>query len=117
MIVHLVLFNPKPGIPEARRQEFAETVQRTCRQVASVKRAVIGRRTEIDAGYARAFGEKTYEYLAEMEFENQEGLDEYLNHPLHDRLGRMFWELCESTVVLECVAIDAKTEPIANILV
>jgi hypothetical protein len=117
MIVHVVLFNPKPGIPEARRQEFAEAIQRTCRQVASMRRAIIGRRTEIDAGYARAFGEKTYEYVAQMEFESQQGLVEYLNHPLHEMLGRMFWELCESTVVLECVAVDAKTEPIAKILV
>lgn len=116
MIVHLVLFNPKPAIPDDKRAKFVALLQETCRSIHSVKRAVIGRKTDIEAGYARVFGDKTYEFAAVVEFEDRSGLVEYLQHPLHQSLGAMFWELCESTIVVEFEAVDAVRSEVASVL-
>lgn len=116
MIVHLVLFNPKTDVSPDRRQQFIKSLEDTCRQIESVRRAVVGRKTEIDIGYSRMFGEKTYEYAAVIEFDDAQGLVQYLEHPLHVELGRLFWELCESTVVLECQAVDARTDDVSQVL-
>ena len=46
-------------------------------------------------------GDTTYEFAAILEFDDQAGLVAYLNHPSHEALGRAFWEVCRSTVVVE----------------
>lgn len=115
MIVHLVLFNPKPTVSPARRQEFTAALERTWKQIDSLKRVIVGRKTEIDPGYARSFGDKTYEFMACLEFEDEAGLVQYLRHELHQELGRLFWEVCDSTIVMECRAGDALAGGMAEI--
>ena len=50
---------------------------------------------------ARSFGDKTYNYAAIFEFADAAALKQYLSHPLHHELGRLFWEMCESTTIVE----------------
>lgn len=109
MIAHIVLFQSKQDLSSADRRAFAQSFQAACRQIGSVRRAVLGKSLSIDAGYERIFGDKTYEYAAIMEFDDRHGLIEYLKHPLHDDLGRMFWLACESTVITEVELVDAKS--------
>jgi Stress responsive A/B Barrel Domain len=109
MIAHLVLFNPKPGASESDLRSFAKTISEACRQIGAIERSHVGKRVEIEAGYPRSFGEKTYQYIAIFEFADAEALKQYLKHPLHQRLGRLFWELCESAVVIEAAMQDGKT--------
>ena len=70
----------------------------------------------MDAGYARSFGEKPYNYAAIFEFTDLSALKQYLNHPLHHELGRMFWEMCESTTVVEVELADGKSDRLADFL-
>jgi hypothetical protein len=46
-------------------------------------------------------GDTTYLFAAVLEFTDQAGLIAYLQHPSHDELGRQFWEVCQSTTVIE----------------
>ena len=108
MIAHIVLFTPKPGVSEDDIRSFATLLVDTCSSIAEVKRARVGRTLSVDAGYSRDFGYKTYQYSAVLEFESQEGLVRYLTNPLHGHLGRRFWELCESTVVMESACVDPR---------
>jgi hypothetical protein len=57
-----------------------------------------------------------YEYSAVVEFETRQGLIDYLNHPMHRELGRMFWEFCDATVVLEVESVDARTDAVVELL-
>jgi hypothetical protein len=116
MIAHIVLFNPKAGVSEIAIRSFAKTIQGACRQIEAIKRSQVGRRIDIDAGYPRSFGEKTYQFVAIFEFEDPAGLREYLKHPLHKHLGKLFWEMCESTVVIDAAMADGRGEALVDFL-
>jgi hypothetical protein len=116
MIAHIVLFNPKAGVSESDIRSFAKTIQGVCRQIQAIQRPQVGRRIDVDAGYPRSFGEKTYRFVAIFEFENSAKLREYLEHPLHRHLGKLFWEMCESTVVIEAAMADGRGEELVGFL-
>jgi len=116
MIGHIVLFNPRPTATKEQLRSFAQSISRTCASIPAVHRATVGKRLHIDAGYTRNFGDKTYDYLAIMEFEDTRGLLEYLRHPLHEKLGRLFWEMCESTVIVEVELADGKSRDLVEFL-
>ena len=101
MIQHIVLFNAKSDLSMASRGLFAQTALGVLRRSPHLGRFTVGRRVALDAGYERSFGDKTYEYAAVLEFANAEALIGYLNSADHGELGRLFWEMCESTVVTE----------------
>ncbi len=101
MIAHIVLFTPKVGVTADVARSFAQTFLDVCRSVPSIQRAIIGKAVAIDPGYSRAMGHKTYKYAAVLEFADSAALVDYLRHPKHEMLGRLFWEICESTTVVE----------------
>ena len=116
MIAHLVLFTPKPGLSGSDARSFAQSIVDVFRQIASVDRAVVGRSIDVDAGYQRSFGDKTYEFAAVVEFKDKTALLSYLNHPLHKELGALFWRHCESTVIVEIEGADARSNTAVDLL-
>jgi hypothetical protein len=116
MTAHVVLFNPKPTASKELLLSCAHLLERLAREVPGVVRASVGRTIEIDAGYPRDFGEKTYQNVCILEFNEKTSLIGYLNNPLHRELGRLFWEICDSAVVLESEMVDAKTESLERLL-
>lgn len=116
MIGHLVLFNPKPDATTGQLRSFARAISDACRQIPSISHVQVGRHVSIDAGYPRSFGDKTYEYAAIFEFRDAEALKEYINHPLHHELGRMFWEICESTTVVEVELTNGTSDQLVDFL-
>jgi hypothetical protein len=101
MIAHIVLFNPKPETSVEQLRLFAQSVMSACQGIPSISRAIIGKDVRVDPGYMRHLGDKTYRFAAVIEFSDQAALVAYLTHPSHDVLGRAFWEVCESTIVVE----------------
>ena len=108
MIAHIVLFNPKTSVTQAQRVAFGQLIANVFGAVPAVSRVRVGKRIDVDPGYSRYLGDSAYEFSAVAEFEDKDSLVEYLNHPLHHELGRMFWETCESTVVIEVSCVDGK---------
>ena len=104
MITHVVLFQPRPDITPAEKQELADAVRLACTEAPSVQRFEIARAVDVGAGYSQKVGGSPYEYVAIIEFKDRAGLLSYLNHPTHERLGQLFWKACESTAI-----IDAET--------
>jgi Stress responsive A/B Barrel Domain len=117
MISHIVLFEPKPGLTSDEIMGFAQQLKTVIDSVPSIARATIGRTVSIENGQARNFGDKTYSFSAVVEFADEKGLTDYLNHPAHRALGRLFWQYCAATVVSEMESIDAKVESIIDFLV
>jgi len=116
VISHLVLFTPKRDLSADDSRLFAQSIVETFRQVGSLDRATVGRAVDIDAGYKRNFGDKTYEFAAVLEFQDRAGLLSYLNHPLHKELGALFWRHCASTVIVEIEAADARSNDAVELL-
>lgn len=106
MIAHIVLFRPKGGVTVDQKKSFAQALMVVGRDVPEIRRAFVGRSVAVDSGYHREFGDTTYPYAAVMEFEDREGLVAYLNHPSHRELGRLFWETCEATTIVEVETAD-----------
>jgi Stress responsive A/B Barrel Domain len=117
VIAHIVLFKPKDDLTSAQTLLFAQQLKRTMSEVASITRAQVGKRIQSDSAETRKFGDTAYEYSAVIEFKDEPGLVQYLRDPLHRELGRLFWENCQSTVVMEVRSVDARTEAVVDLLV
>jgi hypothetical protein len=116
VVAHIVLFNPKRELTTDERQSFAQSIRASVRRIGGVQRALIGRAIAVTPQYDRTFGDKTYEYAAVLEFPDPTALRDYLNHPAHRELGRLFWDNCESAVVMEADLADALTEELADLV-
>jgi hypothetical protein len=116
MIIHLVLFNPKPGLSDAQSRLFAQSVGEAFRSIDCIERVRLGPRISVDPGYVRLFGDKTYQFVAILEFPDRAALVAYLQHPRHQVLGRLFWEACESTIVSEHEMVDGRSAELEQLL-
>lgn len=116
MIAHIVFFTPKAGVSAEERRSVALSIQATCQAVETISDAFIGRSIDVDPGYARSLGDKTYEFAAVLEFADRAALVSYLTHPAHDKLGQLFWQYCESTIILEVECADARSDQVVALI-
>jgi Stress responsive A/B Barrel Domain len=116
VIAHIVLFTPKPGLDHEVFRSFTRLLREACGGIPAVARSIVGRAIDVDPGYTRMFGDKTYEFAAVFEFADRASLVAYLNHPIHQRLGRAFWDTCESTVISEVEFIDGSNHGLEDLL-
>ena len=100
MLVHLVLFRPKPGIAEADRDAMFEAMHIAARDIPTVRRFHVGTRVRHNAGY-EALMPQDFPYAAVIEFDDLAGLQTYLRHPQHDRLGALFYKLQDVALVYD----------------
>ena len=105
MILHLVLFTPRAGLPVEERQAFGEALERALASIPSVRGYRVGRRFRTGADYDELPGD--YEYCGVIEFDNREGLQQYLGHPAHQELGRLFYTTASSAFAADFDAVDA----------
>jgi len=104
VIAHIVLFRPKADLSAAERQTFVMTLERTCRDIDTVRRAIVGRARTSTTGVAPA-----YPYAAVIEFDDEPGFRSYLDHPRHAELRELFWRTCEATVIADIDAAEARS--------
>jgi hypothetical protein len=111
-----VLFTPRLDADAASVRAFAQSLNGLFRSDASIERVTVGRRIDFDAGYQRSFGDATYKFAAVLEFADEEKLGSYLTSAAHTEVGRLFWELCESTVVSEHRMTDGRSTDLITLL-
>lgn len=90
MILHLVLFTPRPSIGADTQSRFAEALERALTTIPSVVSYRIGRRIRVGAAYEAISAR--FEYCGVIEFADRHGLEVYLTHPAHAELGQLFYE-------------------------
>ena len=100
MVVHVVLFRPKATVSAEDRKALAQAFEKAVRTIPSVRRAVVGRRVRHGAGY-EALPQPDLPYAALLEFDDQAGLQAYLQHPAHEEVGRRFFEVMDGGVVFD----------------
>lgn len=108
MVVHVVLFRPKATVSPEERKALAQAFENAVRTIPSVRRAQVGRRVRHGAGY-EAIPQPDLQYAALLEFDDQTGLQAYLQHPAHPEPGRRFFEVMEEGVVFDYELRDGQT--------
>ena len=69
----------------------------------------------LNIGLNHIIGDKTYDAVAYLEFDDMTGLEAYMQHPLHAELAGLFWKYCESTIFLDAVVVDPATMDIWSV--
>jgi Stress responsive A/B Barrel Domain. len=90
MIVHVVLFSPKPDLSPSDRTAVLDALQSAAKNIPSIKRLRVGQRVKHSLpGYEQMMRDD-YEYAVIIEFDDVEGLRAYLQHPAHAAAGHHF---------------------------
>lgn len=107
MIVHVVLFRPRPALTDAARRDLLEGLGQAAAQIPSIRRFRVGRRiTHGLPGYEQAM-DGAYDYAAIVEFADRDGLVAYLMHPAHQRIGQHFTASAEASLAYDYEMVDA----------
>jgi len=101
MVSHIVLFRPKSSLTNGERQTLIKSLRQAIDGIASIKRAVVGRRILLGRpGYETQMAEH-YEYSAILEFDSETDLRAYLDHPAHNELGALLFKSAEAVLAYD----------------
>lgn len=114
MIAHVVLFEPKTSTTVADRDAFLDLMRVAVSEIETVRRSFIGLRQTIGVGYESKVGDTTYSYASVVEFDDVNGLKSYLDHPLHVKIGQLFWQHCERTLIIDADCFWVNDKKLSN---
>ena len=101
MIAHVVLFRPRATLSAAERDALLAALQHAIKDITEIKRAFIGKRILLNRpGYETQMAEH-FEYSAILEFDSEEDLRRYLDHPAHADLGRRLFTSAEAVLAYD----------------
>lgn len=106
MILHLVLYEPKPGLSDSDISQFKAVLCNACTTIPSIRQVRTGRAVDLGFGYELRSSGQCFGYVAIFEFDSVAGLKDYLTHPAHAALAEQFWKHCERTMILDVEAED-----------
>ena len=107
MIVHVVLFRPRPGLDAPARQRLADALRAAIQLIPSVRRSRVGRRVTHGRPYEQLMRDN-YTHIAMLEFDDLAGLKAYLEHPIHEQLGSQFFEAFEQALMYDYEVADGE---------
>ena len=107
MVFHIVLFRPKPSVSVSDRAAMFAALHAAATEVPTVRRFQVGDRVKHGRPYEQMMLED-YPFAAVVEFDDLAGLEAYLNHPQHERLGELFYQLLEAALVYDYEGKDEK---------
>ena len=106
MVSHIVLFRPKSSLTNGERQTLIKSLRQAIDGIASIKRAVVGRRILLGRpGYETQMAEH-FEYSAILEFDSEADLRAYLDHPAHTNLGRLLFTTAEAVLAYDFAGVS-----------
>jgi hypothetical protein len=109
MIVHVVLFRPRPGLSDSDREAMFTALRSAATHITTVRRFHVGARITHGAVYEGLMS-LDFPFAAMIEFDDLEGLKAYLGHPQHDSLGELFYRYQEAALVY-----DYEVGPVAGL--
>ena len=108
MVLHVVLFEPRPDLSAESRRALIASIERAAREISSVRRFEVGRRLR-DAPTYVVGAPPSLTYVAIVGFDDRAGLDAYLVHEAHVVLGRLFNRTLSAAFVYDFEVSDAST--------
>lgn len=107
MIVHVVLFEPRPDLDEDQRQRIFDDLRGSAQAIPSVRRFRIGRRIRHGLPGYEADMIADYSFALVVEFDDLPGLKAYLQHPAHETIGRHFHQATVRALAYDFAMFDA----------
>jgi hypothetical protein len=105
MVLHVVLFRPKAALAGADRASLVAAIERAHREIPAIRRFLVGTRTLREVSYAAVMPD--YPFVALVEVDDTRALEQYLAHPAHAELGRLFWQTSDSALAYDFEVVDA----------
>ena len=105
MIAHVVLFKPRPDLSRRDREALLEAMRIAFTNIPAIERVRVGKRRLIGRGY-EAQAVVDFEYAAILEFDSEDSLRSYLDHPAHVDLGRHFGLTAAAALVYDFGMIE-----------
>ncbi len=105
MVIHVVLFRPRPDISVEERDRLFESMRVAAREIPEVRGFRVGKHLDPAPRY-RLGGFPSYPWSAVLEFDDEAGLQAYLTHPLHRQLGERFNGAAESALIYDYKVTD-----------
>jgi hypothetical protein len=106
MIVHLVLFTPRPDLSDVERETIRQTLDHALSHIPSIRRFEVGRRLRLGTTYDRV-APIDFEFCVTVEFADERELSAYLAHPAHQRLGQLFYETSAHALACDFRMVDS----------
>jgi hypothetical protein len=106
VILHVVLFRPKPALGKDPREALFAALRSAAATIPSVRRFTVGRGIENPPAYVQS-GFPDFPFAAIVTFDDRAGLLEYLAHPAHADLGRLFNETLEAALIYDYETAEA----------
>lgn len=100
MVVHIVLFKPRADLSDADRDALGSALGSALSKIALIRGFHVGRRVRHGAGYEASMPDDL-EYAAVIEFDDLDALKAYLQHPVHQELGRRFMDAIAAAFVYD----------------
>jgi hypothetical protein len=108
VITHLVLLEPRAALSDAQRQSALEAVHAAVTACPSVRACRVGRRVRHGLpGYEQGM-RQDYQYALILDFDDLDGLRDYLTHPAHARLGTFFTEGASAALAYDYEIVDVE---------
>lgn len=114
MLLHVVLFEPKPDVTDRQQGALLASIADAARTIPSVRQFDVGRRLAGGPVY-QANADGDFAFIAIVGFDDRAGLDAYLSHPAHAVLGRLFRETLARALVYD-YEMRSATEGVEAIL-
>jgi Stress responsive A/B Barrel Domain len=90
MIAHIVLFKAHESLTMEQKRAILDSVVAAVKRCPTVRGCRIGRRVRHGmAGYEQAMRED-YQFALVLDFDDLQGLKDYLAHPEHEKLAGFF---------------------------
>jgi hypothetical protein len=108
MVIHLVLYRPKPDLQAVDREAFQRALDAAVTAIPSIVRCRVGRRLRLGTTYDALMAED-YEFVGLFEFADVAGLRAYLEHPAHARLGELFYSCNAAALAYDYALVEGDT--------
>ena len=109
MIVHLVLFTPRPDLSDVERETIRQTLDHALSHIPTIRRFEIGRRLRLGTTYDRV-APIDFEFCVAIDFASEADLTAYLAHPAHQRLGQLFYETSAHALACDFKMVGSLSE-------
>jgi hypothetical protein len=108
MIAHVVLFSPKPDLPQTERRALLDALVAASADIPSIRRFRVGKRVKHWLpGYEQLMLDD-YEFAAIIEFDDVGALKTYLGHFSHAVIGKHFSASASRSLAYDYELVDAK---------
>lgn len=111
MIAHVILWQPLPGLGQDERGAVLAALTAAVKGAPTVKACRIGRRVKHGLpGYEQAM-RQDFDFVVIIEFDDLEGLRQYLRHPAHETIGERFTSAASAALAYDYETVSIEDSP------